>query len=239
MEVVRLFGPARATRVNVLDHLINQHFDLMHYAGHCFFNKANPPLSGWIFTGQKVLSANELNRIDQVPRFIFSNACESGITPDRADKRSALMAPSFAESFFARGVANFVCTAWPVDDTAALEFARRFYRGILGLYDQSLFAESLHEAMREARREIARLGAGGMQTWGAYQHYGDPNLRIIPLGAQTKTTVTRARKPARPAGRKPSAPKIVAVSDNSCLRARFNRARDVSFAQSFENFKGT
>ncbi|PYJ71751.1 MAG: hypothetical protein DME76_00820 [Verrucomicrobia bacterium] len=206
VEVVRLFGPGRATRVNVLDHLINQHFDLMHYAGHCFFNKANPPLSGWIFTGQKVLSANELNRIDQVPRFIFSNACESGITPDRADKRSALMAPSFAESFFARG-ANFVCTAWPVDDTAALEFARRFYRGILGLYDQSLFAESLHEAMREARREIARLGAGGMQTWGAYQHYGDPNLRIIPLGAQTKTTVARARKAAWPVVRKSRQPR--------------------------------
>ena len=36
-----------------------------------------------------------------------------------------------------------------------------------------------------------------------------------------------------------STPETVAVSDNSCLRARFNRARDVSFAQSFENFKGT
>src|SRR6266480_1838922 len=185
VEVVRLFGPGQATRVTVLDQLINQRFDLMHYAGHCFFNKENPPLSGWIFTGQKVLSANELDRIDRIPRFIFSNACESGITPDRADKRSALMAPSFAEAFFARGVASFVCTAWPVDDTAALEFARRFYRGILGLHGDGSLAEPLHEAMREARREIARLGPRGMRTWGAYQHYGDPNLRIISL-AQTK-----------------------------------------------------
>ena len=178
VDVVRLFGPSQATRINVLSHLINQSFDLMHYAGHCFFNKDNPPLSGWIFTGQKVLSTNELNRIDHIPRFIFSNACESGITPDRADKRAALMAPSFAEAFFARGVGNFVCTAWPVNDTAALEFARRLYRGILGLVGEGSLGESLHEAMREARREVARMGDGGMQTWGAYQHYGDPNFRI-------------------------------------------------------------
>jgi pimeloyl-ACP methyl ester carboxylesterase len=207
VEVVRLFGPGQATRVAVLDRLINQRFDLMHYAGHCFFNKENPPLSGWIFTGQKVLSANELNRIDSVPRFIFSNACESGITPDRADKRTALMAPSFAESFFARGVANFVCTAWPVDDTAALEFARRFYRGILALRGEGSLAESLHEAMREARREIARIGPGGMQTWGAYQHYGDPNLRLIPRGAQARTAAARARKSARPARRRRRQPR--------------------------------
>jgi CHAT domain-containing protein len=207
VEVVRLFGPGQATRVSVLDHLINQRFDMMHYAGHCLFNKENPPLSGWIFTGQKVLSANELTRVDRIPRFIFSNACESGITPDRADKRSALMAPSFAEAFFARGVANFVCTAWPIDDSAALEFARRFYRGILGLRGEGVPPESLHEAMREARREIARIGPGGMQTWGAYQHYGDPNLRIIPRGTQTKTAAPRTRKSTRTARRKRRQPR--------------------------------
>jgi pimeloyl-ACP methyl ester carboxylesterase len=207
VEVVRLFGPGQATRVNILDHLINQRFDMMHYAGHCFFNKENPPLSGWIFTGQKVLSANELTRVDRIPRFIFSNACESGITPDRAEKRNALMAPSFAEAFFARGVANFVCTAWPIDDSAALEFARRFYRGILGLRGEGTRAESLHEAMREARREIARIGLSGMQTWGAYQHYGDPNLRIILRGAETKTGAVRVRKSARPIRRKQRKPR--------------------------------
>ena len=207
VEVVRLFGPGQATRVSVLDHLINQRFDMMHYAGHCSFNKENPPLSGWIFTGQKVLSANELTRVDRIPRFIFSNACESGITPDRADKRSALMAPSFAEAFFARGVANFVCTAWPIDDSAALEFARRFYRGILGLRGEGVPAESLHEAMREARCEIARIGPGGMQTWGAYQHYGDPNLRIIPHGMQSKPAAPRTRKSTRTAGRKRRQPR--------------------------------
>ncbi|MGZ4966705.1 MAG: CHAT domain-containing protein, partial [Chthoniobacterales bacterium] len=204
VEVVRLFGPGQATRVAVLDQLINHRFDMMHYAGHCFFNEKNPPLSGWVFTGGKVLSANELSRIDRIPRFMFSNACESGITPERAGKRNALMAPSFAESFFARGVANFICTAWPIDDKGALEFARRFYRGILGLRENGVPAESLHEAMREARREIALLDVGGMQTWGAYQHYGDPNLRLIPRGTEKAATIslTSAKRARRPRHKK-------------------------------------
>ena len=209
VEVVRLFGPGQATRVAVLDQLINSRFDMMHYAGHCFFDEKNPQLSGWVFTGGKVLSANELSRIDRVPRFMFSNACESGITPDRASARNALMAPSFAEAFFARGVANFICTAWPIDDTAALEFSRRFYRGILGLRGAGVPAEALHEAMREARREIAVLGPGGMQTWGAYQHYGDPNLRLIPRGSEKAPSSNRPKRPMtkRKSPRKESKPK--------------------------------
>ena len=172
VKVVRLFGPSEATRMAVLDCLVNQHIDIVHYAGHCFYDPVAPQRSGWLFSGNQVLRANELNRVDRVPRFVFSNACESGITPDRASERSAGLAPSFAESFFARGVCNFICTAWPVDDAAALAFAMRFYRGLL---ENSV---PIHEAMKAARVEIAELEAGGCMTWGAYQHYGDPNFRI-------------------------------------------------------------
>ncbi|MDQ6622904.1 MAG: CHAT domain-containing protein, partial [Verrucomicrobiota bacterium] len=209
VEVVRLLGPGQATRVAVLDQLVNHRFDLLHFSGHCFYDDKIPSNSGWIFTGGKVLNADELSRIDRVPRFIFSNACESGITPDRASERSALLAPSFAEAFFARGVANFVCTAWPVDDAAALEFARRFYRGVLGLSARSQPAEALHEAMRAARCEIAKLGPGGMQTWGAYQHYGDPNLRFVPRGSEElpEAAPAKTKPPARPRAAKKKQPR--------------------------------
>lgn len=192
VEVERLFGPSDATRVAVLDCLINQRFDLVHYAGHCFFDEKDPPRSGWLFSGKEVLSAHELSRIDRVPRFVFSNACESGITPDRAEDRHAALAPSFAEAFFARGVSNFICTAWPVDDAAALAFAKRVYNGLLGL--GNFRAEPLHAAMRAARLEIAALGAGGRATWGAYQHYGDPYFRISRLRA---TLAAATEQPAR------------------------------------------
>ncbi len=214
VEVVRLFGPGEATRVAVLDQLINHRFDVLHYCGHCFFNSADPPQSGWLFNRdpQHVLTAHELSRIDRVPRFVFSNACESGITPDRASARNALLAPSFAEAFFARGVSNFLCTAWPVDDAAALAFARRFYRGLLGLRGPGHTPEPAHEAMAAAREEIAtKHGRGGMQTWGSYQHYGDPNFRIVapgalrtsaeakdPISKPTTKTLHRSRRRKRP-----------------------------------------
>ena len=181
----------------VLDQMINHRFDMMHYAGHCFFNEKNPPLSGWVFTGGKVLSANELNRIDRIPRFMFSNACESGITPERAGKRNPLMAPSFAEAFFARGVANFICTAWPIDDKAALEFARRFYRGILGLRENDEPAEPLHEAMREARREIAVLDATHPGAPALFQILVKSSSRGLPRGNQAEKQAGDQRKRER------------------------------------------
>jgi CHAT domain-containing protein len=186
--VKRLFGPIDATRTNVLRELMLRRYDLLHFAGHCVFQWDNDPnLSGWIFNMKRreLLSANELNRIDRIPKFVFSNACESGITPDRAQDRNDRLAPSFAEAFFNRGVSNFVCTAWPVDDVAARVFAVTLYSHLLGM--QAPVEDSapgaggpvpMHEAMKQARLTIART-PNGRTTWGAYQHYGNPYFRLF------------------------------------------------------------
>jgi hypothetical protein len=128
-----MFGPAEAKLTNVLREIMRRPYDVMHFAGHCVYDKDNPSASGWIFSDGGRLTANELRRIDRIPQFIFSNACESGVTPDRTDKRSVDLPPTFAESFFARGVANLVCTAWPVSDAAARQFALALYAALLGM----------------------------------------------------------------------------------------------------------
>jgi pimeloyl-ACP methyl ester carboxylesterase len=199
--VTRLFGPAEATRTTVLKKLMLENFDILHFAGHCIYDKEDPANSGWIFSAEndERLTALELQRIDRVPKFIFSNACESGITPDRAEERSAGMAPSFAESFFARGVANFVCTAWPVDDAAARTFAQRLYSELFGLPPATGFAY-MHAAMREARRAIA-ASAGGERTWGAYQHYGNPYFRFFNPQGPTRSAPPGPAPSRRPAGK--------------------------------------
>jgi CHAT domain/Lecithin:cholesterol acyltransferase len=202
VEVVRLFGPYEATRTNVLRHLMFTKFDVLHFAGHCVFDEDEPSNSGWIFSRRERLTANELNRVDRIPKFIFSNACESGITPDRSELRNAALAPSFAEAFFQRGVANFVCTAWPVDDQAARRFARRLYSGLLGLI-KVREPEPIHVAMREARVEIATRAGG--RTWGAYQHYGNPYFRffdaatMILKSARTRPAVSGSVPKTKPA----------------------------------------
>jgi hypothetical protein len=206
VEVVRMFGPAEAKLTNVLREIMRRSYDVMHFAGHCTYDKANPANSGWIFSDGGRLTASELKRIDRIPRFIFSNACESGVTPDRTDKRSVELPPTFAESFFARGVANFVCTAWPVDDTAARQFALALYAALLGLLDAApkppsgessgragplppveTFSDQpqpmvMYEAMRYARLAIANAPTAA-RTWGAYHHYGDPFFRLLDAKA--------------------------------------------------------
>jgi hypothetical protein len=187
-HVTRLFGSRRATRTNVLRELTATTYDILHYAGHCYYNTEQPDLSGWVFRleDKEILSANELRRMDRVPRFIFSNACESGITPDRAEERTAALAPSFAESFFERGVANFVCTAWPVGDASALNFALTLYCELLGLrfnedgktVTHKPSAAPMHVAMQRARRSLVGT-TDGRKTWGAYQHYGNPHFRLF------------------------------------------------------------
>jgi CHAT domain len=187
VEVVRLFGPYEATRTTVLRHLMLRSYDVLHFAGHCVYDDGDPQNSGWVFSDGKRISPNELSRIDRVPKFVFSNACESGITPDRSEMRSVDLAPSFAEEFFHRGITNFVCTAWPVDDIAARTFALTLYANLLGL-SRGDDGESprkgpegpqpMYAAMREARLSIADH-PGGARTWGAYQHYGSPYFRFF------------------------------------------------------------
>jgi hypothetical protein len=110
------------------------------------------------------------------------------------------LAPSFAESFFQRGVSNFVCTAWPVDDIAAQEFALTLYEGLLGMhpadetrrqYDPAKPGQ-MHVAMRNARLAIATT-ANGAQTWGAYQHYGNPYLRFFDPASMKPTATGKSR----------------------------------------------
>jgi hypothetical protein len=195
VEVKLLAGSRDACRNDVLFHLIAcGPYDILHFAGHCAYDEQDPLAAGWVFKNG-VLSVHELNRIDRVPRFVFANACESGVTPDRAHDQSLGLGPTFAEAFFNRGVANLVCTAWRVDDDAACAFALELYAGLLGLAVRRAeghltFAAvekplAMHEALLHARRRVrdgihhATGDVAGMRTWGAYQHYGDPYLHLF------------------------------------------------------------
>ncbi|MBI1356952.1 MAG: CHAT domain-containing protein [Acidobacteria bacterium] len=177
-----LIGSRDATRANVLEKLLLNRYDILHYAGHAVFDPKEWWKSGWIFAGGKRLSTGELRRLDKLPPLVFSNACESGATPQRMDAVSRQLAPSFAESFFEKGVVDFVASGWPVYDDAALDFARAFYQAILPA-TAGQEPETTHEAVRRARTVLygkaKDLPRSYGKTWGAYQHYGAHNFRLI------------------------------------------------------------
>jgi CHAT domain-containing protein len=167
-----LIGPSKATTLDVLLKISDQPpFDVLHYAGHCVYDEKNPEQSGLLFSDDDRLTAADLNQVDRTPKFVFANACESGVMPSRPDLSSPELPAAFAEAFFKKGVANFICTAWPVADAPAANFAEELYKFLLG---DGVPPVEMFEALRAARRRIAAT-----TTWGAYQHYGDPYFRLM------------------------------------------------------------
>jgi CHAT domain len=178
IEVVKLLGPLEASRTNVLRELMIHDYDVLHFAGHCIYDELEPAASGWWFGKGKRLTARELNRIDGIPRFIFSNAGGSNLAQSSSRTQNAGAVVNFAEAFLARGAANFIYPAWPVGDVPARQFVHKLYAGLLGLKPkaQRIGYEPteqlpLNAAVREARLAAA-AAPEGERAWGAYQHYG-------------------------------------------------------------------
>jgi hypothetical protein len=164
-------GSDRCDPVEILELIVNGTFDVIHYSGHGFFDEQHPINGGWVFGKDTILSAGEIFRLRQVPRLVFANACFSAVTNNgevpspRASNRKLA---GLAEAFFERGVQNYIGTGWEVNDSAAELFAQVFY-------EQALTGKFLGDALAEARRAIFKSGP----TWGAYQHYGQSNARVV------------------------------------------------------------
>ena len=171
IEIETRIGPGECKPVEILALILNQTWDILHYSGHGIFDQAKPNDSGWVFSQDVTLSAREIFRVPQVPRLVFANACFSAVTHNgvvpAAEETNRKLA-GLAEAFFERGVQNYIGTGWQVIDDEALEFADVFYQ-------QALRGSLLGEALAEARSKIFDLGS----TWGAYQHYGQSNVRLI------------------------------------------------------------
>jgi hypothetical protein len=167
-----------ATRIEVLSQLMHERWDILHYCGHGDFDPEDPRRAGWVFAGG-LLTAREIERLDEVPALIVANACLSGRTSqtiaggDRVDLalREAGLLPSLADEFFHLGVRNYIGTSWEVNDIGAVECAQAFYGQLLES-DSRLC--TIGEAMLAARRELWNRRNSFGKLWAAYQHYGDP-----------------------------------------------------------------
>ncbi|MEK6279142.1 MAG: CHAT domain-containing protein [Acidobacteriota bacterium] len=171
IEIVSCIGPEQCDPVEILALILNETFDILHYSGHGIYDEKDPNNSGWVFSRACTLSAREIFRARQVPRVVFANACFSAVchggqepSAEHANQKLA----GLAEAFFARGVQNYIGTGWAVDDAPAVQFAKVFY-------ERALAGKFLGDALADARRKIFNSGS----TWGAYQHYGQSNARLV------------------------------------------------------------
>jgi pimeloyl-ACP methyl ester carboxylesterase len=192
---VELVEGAAASRTRVLRDMGSGEFDVLHFAGHGFFDADEPGASGLVCSGGAILRGSDLDGIASLPALVFFNACEAARVrrPERSGRvnrtgsirglsvtgRSAharlvglRRSSSLAEAILDGGVANFVGTHWPVGDESALAFSTSFYASLVR-------GARLDETMLEARRKVR---AAGSIDWADYVHYGNPAFRLRPAG---------------------------------------------------------
>lgn len=174
-----------ATRPALLSAFSSGRYDLIHYAGHAFFDSDRPERSGIICHGGAVLGGADLSGLGNLPTLVFFNACESGrirrrdgtvVSPTRsARKRVEQLSEGIgvAEAFMRGGVANLLATYWPVGDFAAKVFSETFYRTLMK-------GAPVREAVQEGRRAVR---ATGSKDWADYLFYGDPEFVLKTSGA--------------------------------------------------------
>ncbi|HKZ72858.1 MAG TPA: CHAT domain-containing protein [Steroidobacteraceae bacterium] len=170
----------------VLEQLFDRPYRILHLAGHGVFD--HPPdappkrrVTGMVIGDGLYLTPHEVRQMRRVPELVFINCCHLGsaVQPaavsNRHDQYNRLAA-NVAQEFIRMGVRAVIAAGWAVSDVAASEFARTFYACMLA-------GATYGRATSEARREIYERFPN-VNTWGAYQCYGDPDYRLVPEGAR-------------------------------------------------------
>jgi hypothetical protein len=233
-EAIRLAALLRELGFQVLDRIDAKADDILgglhkdawrilHLAGHgehAYRVSAPPPASGCLACGQPLtprqepvsgmvigketfLTPGDVAQMRWVPELVFISCCHLGKTQQAEAPPFNRLAANLAIEFVRMGVKAVVAAGWAVDDRAGLAFAESFYTHMLG-------GQAFGEAVRAAREETwSRYPE--VNTWGAYQCYGDPAYRLRGEGAA----------PVRPSERRYHAPfELVADLRNQTERIR-------------------
>jgi CHAT domain-containing protein len=184
-RITRILGRARsvgvtavagdaATMARVTAEFESGRYDVIHYAGHAFFDARRPGESG-LLLADGALTGADLAALGRLPPLVVFNACESarlrrgGGSRTRVQRRSQGMRTnlSLAETLLRAGLAHYIGTHWPVADDAAAAFAATFYRELL--------RGTIGNALVKARRAVH---ARRSPDWADYVHYGDAEFRL-------------------------------------------------------------
>jgi pimeloyl-ACP methyl ester carboxylesterase len=168
-ELVKRFQN-QATKPALLKDFSSGEFDVLHYAGHAFFDVEKPSRSGIICAGNQVLTGPDLVSVAKLPNLVFFNACESARTrkapPDKTPQERTDDNRGLAEAYLRGGVANYMGTYWPVGDEAAMLFADEFYTSVIN-------GTRLGEALFRGRKKVE---ASKSVDWADYVFYGSPDF---------------------------------------------------------------
>ncbi|HEX8247017.1 MAG TPA: CHAT domain-containing protein, partial [Pyrinomonadaceae bacterium] len=150
-------------------------FDVIHYAGHAYFDRNDADLSGLLLHDDEHFLAQKIRRLTEGRPLVFLNACESAQTANekKLDPEHLYLqkpAEGLASAFIYGGALGCIGSLWSIYDAPAAYFAVSFYNYVL-------MGHMIGEAMRLARREIKEKYPNQI-TWAAFVLYGDPTFRL-------------------------------------------------------------
>ncbi|RYF96089.1 MAG: CHAT domain-containing protein, partial [Chitinophagaceae bacterium] len=164
---------SRGGASDIIQALFSEDYRIIHLAGHGLFNENAAEGSGMVIGNNVFLSTREICQMSAVPELVFVNCCHLGKTDGAAEelyRNRYKLAANIGTQLIENGVKVVIAAGWAVDDAAALEFTRVFYKY---MFDGAEFGEAVREARRVIYDKFRHTN-----TWGAYQCYGDQFYRL-------------------------------------------------------------
>ena len=156
--------------VKVINTLMDRDWRIVHISGHGLLPEQGDP-RGVVLSNGLYLGPREIHNMRVVPELVFVNCCHlAASAPERLLAKPynrAKFAASLAEQLIHNGVRCVVAAGWAVADDPAETFAQQFYAALLS-------GQRFIDAVATARK-AAWLRSPDINTWAAYQCYGDPD----------------------------------------------------------------
>ena len=127
--------------------------------------------TGVVLSDGVMLTAAEISQMEVVPDLVFLNCCHLGKTDGSSSASYNRLAYSVARELIEMGVRCVIAAGWAVDDTAACTFSNEFFKQFVGK------CQTFGDAVFSARKLTYKMHPL-LNTWGAYQAYGDPNYAL-------------------------------------------------------------
>ena len=175
--------------VDIINKLYRSLYRIVHIAAHGVYDEQTRDggsRSGVVLSDGLLITAAEIGAMETVPDLVFLNCCHLA----KADARPVAfnrLAYSISRELIEMGVRAVVAAGWAVDDGAARVFAEEFYSQILR---NRPFGDAVFAARTRTHEEFP-----GLNTWGAYQAYGDPGFVIDPLRDRADSETVEGWKP--------------------------------------------
>lgn len=140
---------------------------------------------GMVIGPGRFLTPSDVQNIRRVPTLVFLNCCHLGLIKEEKERHVDFIhiATNLATQFIEMGTKLVIAAAWSVDDSAAKTFAEEFYSRFLG-------NETFADAVYYARRKTYNLH-GNVNTFGAYQAWGDHEFKLRKRNRNSSTSDTK------------------------------------------------